>query len=428
MKNRLFKFTVLMALCGVLSVVTGCASFMEYGKLEKSARESYEAKNYDTAVFTVVKSLKLDPTYDKSQALIKEAYPKAVDVHESRIQELSAGSAKFKWDEVVQEYNALTSIHQAIKSLPPLAEGKTKETIKFDLKNYSDNFAKAKSSAAEAHYQEGLRLSKNDEVDVQKQAAKEFKAAGQFVAGYKDAQELYEKCRKSGIKRIAIIPFEDKSGKGGKYGAVAETVLDQIVSDVMNDQSAMEFLEVISRDQMEQVMQEQKLGMTGLLDEQTAVKVGKILGVHEILTGKITSIAYTPERTTQKNVREKESVVVGEQKYTDNKGREQTKNIYGDVFATVTIYSRSAGASIAGSYKLIEVKTAKLKKSDSFIGKEDFSCEWAAFTGDEKALSSSSSALARKSEMVAPSEEEMVSKAEKNLSLSLASALKTYAR
>jgi len=428
MNNRLFKVTVLMALYGVLSMATGCASFMEYGKLQKSARESYEAKNYDTALFTVAKSLKLKPEYEDSQALIKEAFPKAVGVHESKIQEISAGSAKFKWDDVVQEYNALIGINKVIQDLPSLVDEKTKAAIKFDLKDYSDNFAKAKTSAAEAHYQEGLRLSKTDEVDVQKQAAKEFKAAGQFVAGYKDSQDYYEKCRKSGIKRIAIIPFEDKAGKGGKYGAVAETVLDQIVSDVMNDQSAMEFLEVISRDQMEQVMQEQKLGMTGQLDEQTAVKVGKILGVHEILTGKITAIAYTPERTTQKNVREKESVVVGEQKYTDSKGKEQTKNIYGDVYATVTIYSRSAGASIAGSYKLIEVKTAKLKKSDSFIGKEDFSCEWAAFTGDEKALSSSSLTLARKSEMVAPSEEEMVSKSVSNLSRTLASALKTYAR
>jgi len=408
--------------------MTGCASFMEYGKLEKSARENYEAKNYDAAVFTVVKSLQLKPEYEDAQALIKEAFPKAVSAHEAKNQELNAAVAKFKWDDIVQEYTALTAINQAIKSLPPLMQSKTKDTIKFELKDYSEMLSKAKTNSAEAHYQEGLRLSRNDEVDIQKQAAKEFKTAGQIVPGYKDAQDFYDKCHKAGIKRIAIIPFEDKTGKGGKYGAVAETVLDQIVSEVMNDQSAMEFLEVISRDQMEQVMREQKLGMTGQLDEQTAVQVGKLLGVHEILTGKITTIAYSPERTTQKNVRDHERVVVSEEKYIDNKGKEQSRDIYGDVYANVVIHSRTSGASIAGSYKLIEVKTAKLKKSDSFTGKEEFSHDWAEFSGDKRALSGNSTTLAQRSEMVAPSEEELVSKSVGNLSHTLAGALKTYTR
>lgn len=51
----------------VCLLITSCAMFTEYGKLEDSARKDYLSGNLDSAVFTVVKSLKIEPTYDKAQ-------------------------------------------------------------------------------------------------------------------------------------------------------------------------------------------------------------------------------------------------------------------------------------------------------------------------------------------------------------------------
>ena len=171
---------------------------------------------------------------------------------------------------------------------------------------------------------------------------------------------------------MAIIPFADKSGKAGKYGALSEMITDNIISRVMNDPSATEFLEIISRDQLEQVVKEQKLELSGIIDEKTVSEIGKILGLHEILTGEITEIIYTPVRTISRNIRQKQNVVVREEEYKDSKGKTHTKDIYGDVYANVKIYTKTTGAKIVGSYKIIDVKTAKLKTSRSFSGVSNF--------------------------------------------------------
>lgn len=381
-KDRNMRRAKLLSWSGIiflLTLIAGCASFSPYGKLEKSARENYVQGNYDQAVFDVVQSLKQKPDYDKSQELVKEVFPKAIDDHLTKIQTAKSGTDKFRWDAVVSNYEALIKLNQAIKSLPTLTDKKTKKPIRFELVDYTKDLTEAKNNAAEAHYQEGvhlskkgtstrhqaakelttantyvpgykdaltiaaegfyqegLRLSKMEDVESQKQAAKEFKEAMSYVAGYKDSASLYERARKRGIKRIAIIPFEEKSGKRRQYGAVAEEIVDGVVSEVMNDSSATEFLEIVSRDQLEQVMSEQKLSLTGLVDEKSAVEAGKILGVHEILTGQITNITVTPERTTNKRVQDKDKlcreVVVG----YDKKGNKKT-NIVCDVEIQATV-------------------------------------------------------------------------------------------
>jgi len=422
------KLLLLGMITLTLFFIFGCAALTQYGKLDKSAHQYYAQGNYDLAVFNSAKALRLNPNYEKSQILIKDAFKAGVNSHKNKITELKASTAKFKWDEIVSEYEALIKLNQTIKELPTLTTKKTKEVIKFETADYTNELAESKNNAAEAHYQEGLTLSKREGIDIQKKAAKEFKAAMSFIPDYKDASSLYDKSRKAGIKRLAIIPFEDKSGKMGKYGDLSGMIVDDIVSNVMADQSAMEFLEIISRDQLEMVMQEQELGLTGIIDEKTAAEVGKVLGLHEILTGKITQIIYTPERTVSKNVRQKGRAVVGEEKYVDKKGKTRTRDVWGDVYANVTIYTRTTGAKIAGSYKVIDIKTAKLKENESFTGDSNFKYEWAKFSGDERALDRETKNLASNTENPAPVEDEMINKAAKDLSRSLSSKLKEYAR
>jgi len=175
-------------------------------------------------------------------------------------------------------------------------------------------------------------------------------------------------------------------------------------------------------------MQEQQLGLTDVIDAHTAVQLGKVLGVHEIVTGKITQIIPTPEGTVSKKVKEEANVVVGTEKYVDNKGKTRERDVYGDVYATATIYTKTASASIGGSYKIIEVKTAKIKKSESFSEEASFSHQWAIFSGDKKALSSRTKSLCQRSETRAPVEAELVNEAARSLSTSLAETLKEYAR
>ena len=416
-------FAGILAASGFL----GCASMSQYGKLENSARKNYQVGRYDEAVFECVKSLRINPDYEKSQRLIQDAFAASVDAHKARIKELGASSAKFKWDGIVSEGEALINVNEAVRRLPILRDKKTGVIIKLEVVDYSDKLAEAKTNAAEAHYQEGVRLSANTrDLDIQKQAAKEFRTAATFVPGYKNATSLYEKTRRAGIKRIAIIPFEDRSGEGYRYGAVADNLTDRVIANIMNDPGAMEFLEIVSRDQLQQVMNEQKLGTTGILDERSAVRIGDVLGVHEIMTGRITGIIYAGERTISRQEQATANVVVGEKTTYNSEGKAKKVKVWGDVSANLRIYTRTSSAKMDGSYQIIDVKTARVMKSDFFSGQSEFNAEWATYYGDERAVRNN--VLVKRTEQPAPVAREMVNQAVGNLAGQLAGTLKQYVR
>lgn len=429
METKINTFAYVKLTLGIgLLFFAGCAMFTAYGQLERSARDSYQRGDYDEAVYDCAQALRINPSYEKAQFLIQDAFRAAVIEHESTLGQLHNSEDKFRWDRIVSEYEVLERLNRVIEQLPALRVEGSREVIEFDVKHYFDPLKEAQQMAAEVHYQEGEAYSALEGMDNKKRAAKEFKASLRFVAGFRDSAEKYETMRQEAILRIAIIPFEDKSGKKRKYGAVSETIVDMVISNVLNDPAATEFLEIVSRDQLNRVMREQALAQSGVIDEQMAVDVGKILGVHEIVTGKITQIIVTPERMTEDSYKDSRRVIIRKEKYVDDKGKEKVKNIKGEVSANVRVYKRSTAAIIRGSYNIIDVKTARILQSKSFSGEASEEKEWATFAGDERALSWRTKQLTGRREKLVPVAEEMVSRAASNLAKSLSASLRQYAR
>ena len=412
----------------LLLLTVSCAMFTQYGTLESSARNSYRRGDYDKAVLDCAQALKINPEYEKALTLIQDAHKAALSFHANKISILEQSEDKFKWDQLVSEYESLNRLREALLYLPVLTSPETGNQISLPVPDYSGELKDAKENAAEGHYQEGLSLLELEGIDNSKQAAREFKLAQNFVANYKDASALYEEARSAAVLRLAIVPFEDKSGKTEKYGAVAETIVDETIDRIMGNREVTEFLEIITRDELDHVLKELKLGTSGLVDQETAVELGNIVGAHKTLTGKITQIIYTPIRTVKKRKTEKAKVVVKREKYIDNNGEEQIRAIKGTVKAYVNIYTLTTKASIKGSYRITDVNTAKLDWSDSFSGSADFSEKWATFTGDKRALKWKQKNLVEKGEQLAPVEDEMISLAAQNAVTNLTNSLKEYAK
>lgn len=433
MKNLRCLSITILTLMYVFLFLTGCAS--KHGKLMKSAQTNYQAKQYEAALRDTVEALKLKPNYDKAQDVVTTFFNAAVEVRETEIEILEATPDPFKWDGIVAEYNGLIELNNLVKSLPStaLVHKKTKQPIIFNTKDYTTQLSKASEKAAEVHYQEGVHIAaSSDDVDTQKRAAKEFKKAEEFVPGYKDASDRYERSRRAGVKKMAILPFEDRSGKAQFYGMLLESIADQIIDSLLNDPSATEFLELISRDQLERNMREQRLDLTEIVDEQTAANLGEILGVHEIVIGEITKILYVPERTKGNTVTRTGTVRVesGTETYTDKEGKIKTRKTYADekVSARFTHYTKESSASIIGSYQIIDVQTAGVRDSGDFDEKSEFKTEWGEFAGNEKALKKSDKELCKVEETFAPIEDEMISDVANMLSNQLAEYFREYAR
>jgi curli biogenesis system outer membrane secretion channel CsgG len=118
-------------------------------------------------------------------------------------------------------------------------------------------------------------------------------------ASVKTSSELREDGTKIGIyqpppagfikKRIAIIPFKDKTNQKHTKSDLGSQSVDIATTLLVNT----ERFEVIERDRLDALLVEQKL--TGIVDEATAAKAGKVLGADYILTGAITD--FEVERT-----------------------------------------------------------------------------------------------------------------------------------
>ncbi|MGH7598188.1 MAG: CsgG/HfaB family protein [bacterium] len=80
---------------------------------------------------------------------------------------------------------------------------------------------------------------------------------------------------------IAVLPFESK-GIGGALGQI--DLLDKLVTGFVG----INRFKVIERAQLERILEEQKLGMTGVIDASTAAQIGKGIGVDGVVCGSIT--------------------------------------------------------------------------------------------------------------------------------------------
>ncbi len=88
----------------------------------------------------------------------------------------------------------------------------------------------------------------------------------------------------SGRKTVAVLDFTDLQGNVSELGRfLAEEFSADLVSDAKG-------FEVIDRTHLKSILQEHRLGTTGLIDPQTARKLGQIAGVDALVTGTMTPL------------------------------------------------------------------------------------------------------------------------------------------
>lgn len=79
-------------------------------------------------------------------------------------------------------------------------------------------------------------------------------------------------------KRIAVLPLSDYPNAHGSGVIVADLISMSLMTSN---------LFIIDRSQTSAILSEQGLGMSGLVDENTAPEAGRILGVQALLTGSV---------------------------------------------------------------------------------------------------------------------------------------------
>jgi curli biogenesis system outer membrane secretion channel CsgG len=102
--------------------------------------------------------------------------------------------------------------------------------------------------------------------------------------GIKDlATQIATNVAKEQKKRIAILPFRELNGHATVLGSY---VAEELVTDLF----AIGGLEIVERSMLDKVIGELKLDRTGLIDPESAKKIGRIAGAGAIVAGSITDL------------------------------------------------------------------------------------------------------------------------------------------
>lgn len=90
-------------------------------------------------------------------------------------------------------------------------------------------------------------------------------------------------------RRIGVVSFENKAPYA--QARIGNTATDIMITELVKSGKFI----VVERDKMDKLMEEQKLGQSGVIDPNTAAKVGKILGLNAIVTGSISQFGVKSE-------------------------------------------------------------------------------------------------------------------------------------
>lgn len=80
--------------------------------------------------------------------------------------------------------------------------------------------------------------------------------------------------------RIAIVEFENKTTYGQRLGTASSDIL-------VTELAKTDRFILLERQKLEKIMAEQKLGLSGAIDPDTAAKMGKLVGAAAIVTGAV---------------------------------------------------------------------------------------------------------------------------------------------
>jgi curli biogenesis system outer membrane secretion channel CsgG len=387
----------------------------------KEAKKFVKDGQYNEAVLSAAYALKLAAKKGRissAQKYLNQSYSKAVQQNLNRIESLKENTKTFNGDqtvtdlaEIIHLYKTMWVYNNVLKEVPLESFSPVKkkddgfnpeiEDYKIDIDVATEKLEKGKQDAVKMHYADGREYQNQGDKLNFKIAAKHYKWTNEYVPNYRDVVARYEEAKKLGTTRMGLMKF--KSGRS-QYGDVGAIISDKLLGYLASKSIKLEFFEVVDRNQLDMVIKEQQLTLSGLMDESTTADIGELQGVDVLLVGNITKNYIDRQKTGPVEKSYSTEVTIRTEKYIDNEGNEMTRDIRGTVYAKTSEYRKRADAIVSCSYRVLDVNTGVILYSGNEKGTYSWSDSWVgSATGDERALPYSFS-----DEPIYPSYDEMI--------------------
>lgn len=192
------------------------------------------------------------------------------------------------------------------------------------------------------------------ELEHYREAHEKFALVMERKRDYKDTRELDKEALELGLFTLAVMPFENATGKQGAETKAQAYVLQSLTG--MDDP----FLKVVDRQDLDHILEEQRLGLTGVIDEETATEVGALLGADAILRG--TVLSHTTQAGQKRTLRKE-----GYSSYKVKQYNRSTQKYYYETkYKPVTYkeHSQRNSARVTYQYRVVSLTTGEILASD----------------------------------------------------------------
>ena len=344
-----------------------------------SGKAALKKGDYYDAVLESVHRLRTSPDNKKAKLVLEQGYPLSIQYIEANIQNGMTADDPMKWRNAVKGYEQINFLNDQIKTSLGAMKVITKPETRFK------ELAAAKGKAAEECYTAGINSLMKNTRDDSKQAYFNFKDANTYEPGYRESIEMMTQAEFNATLRVA---YEEVNATNINYGSLQPAI------NSLNRQF-LSFKPVAQKD---------------------------TVPPHQII--KIIFNGYQQDArpnitTSSENL--KRDIKTGEKKGPDGK----TQDIMETVTAKITYFHKVKGAASSANFKITEVSTNAILQSENIIGNANWQQDWASYSGDIRALTTSQQNLCKVREGN-PSDQYLFKEAISNLEINTKSQLQSF--
>ena len=288
--------------------------------LKKKAVYSYvNALEYQNKIRKIGVELEIPPFYQGDYEQVTQAY--LHDLYENGVGLLNDG----RFEEAEENFKEIGKFDSNYK------DARNLEDIAFLEPLYSNGLI---------HYNAGRYRS----------AYNAFEDAYHRDANFKNVKEMRDNSLDAGLFTMALLPFTNSTNKICLDQKISAYALDAITN--INDP----FLKIVDRENLELIISEQQLGLSGVIDEETAVQVGNLAGAGALITGTVLSLEVNQGELDKKSK-------TGFESFRVKKTNPETKKTFYETRYKPTLYfeyTKENTSTVTFQYKIISLETGEV--------------------------------------------------------------------
>lgn len=345
----------------VAFIITSCST----------GQKAYKHGDYYKACLESIDRLRSKPDNKKAQDALTQAYPMAQKTALREIDNALLANTTDKFDILVDQYDRVNQLANAIYACP-----KAYELIPHPVEFIAE-LSNAKQMAAEQAYNMGVKALAYNTVEQARIGYQHFIKANGYVNGYKDVIDKIDEARYSATLRVIVQkPYTSK-----KYQYSADFFYVNLLAE-MSKRTKNRFVRFYSEDEAADA-------------NMTNPHQYIVLNFEDFSVGNILETTNTKDVT-------RDSVIVGTVK-VDGK----TYNSYNTVKAKLTTKRQEISSGGVLSLRIIDAQNNRELQLKNFSGQYVWATEWAAFQGDDRALTAEQKKMCEKKAMLPPPQQDL---------------------